>query len=99
MQEIYSTAFLGLLVYLLTLVAQALIAASSKASQKGAVPGKMDPSLSHSSFVYRSNRTFMNSLENFPAFIGAAFLAIFVGADARSEERRVGKECRSGWSA
>lgn len=82
MQEIYSTAFLGLLVYLLTLVAQALIAASTKASQKGAVPGKMDPSLSHSSFVYRSNRTFMNSLENFPAFIGAAFLAIFVGADA-----------------
>jgi len=64
------------------LVAQALIAASTKASQKGAVPGKMDPSLSHSSFVYRSNRTFMNSLENFPAFIGAAFLAIFVGADA-----------------
>lgn len=82
MQAIYGTAFLGLLVYLITLVMQALVAASTKASQQGAVPGKMDPSLSHSSFVYRSNRTFMNSLENFPAFIGAAFLAIFVGADA-----------------
>lgn len=82
MQAIYGTAFLGLLVYLITLVVQALVAASTKASQQGAVPGKMDPSLSHSSFVYRSNRTFMNSLENFPAFIGAAFLAVFVGADA-----------------
>lgn len=82
MQEVYNVAFLGLLVYLSTLVVQALVAASTKSSQKGAIPGKMDPNLSHSSFVYRSNRTFMNSLENFPAFIGAAFLAIFVGADA-----------------
>ena len=81
MQEVYNVAFLGLLVYLSTLVVQALVAASTKSSQKGAIPGKMDPNLSHSSFVYRSNRTFMNSLENFPAFIGAAFLAIFVGAD------------------
>src|SRR5690554_892842 len=82
MQEVYHVAFLGLSVYLSPFVVQALVAASTKSSQKGAIPGKMDPNLSHSSFVYRFNRTFMNSLENFPAFIGAAFLAIFAGADA-----------------
>ena len=59
-----------------------MVAAASKAAQPGAVPGKIDPSLSHSSFVFRSNRTFANSLENITVMLGAAILAVMVGADA-----------------
>jgi uncharacterized MAPEG superfamily protein len=78
----YSLALLGILIILLTLVIQGFVAARSKASQAGAVPGKIDLSLSHSSFVFRANRTFSNSLENMPQMLGAAFLAVFVGANA-----------------
>ncbi len=87
MIDIYATgywataSYWAILVAVLTLVVQGLVAASTKASKPGAIPGKIDPSLSHSSFVFRSNRTFMNSLENFPAFLGAAFLAVVVHAN------------------
>jgi uncharacterized MAPEG superfamily protein len=82
MVEAYMAAYWGILIALLTLLIQGIVAASSKASQTGAVPGKIDESLSHSSFVFRANRTFLNSLENVPAFLGASFLAIFVGSSA-----------------
>ena len=79
----YSTALWGLFVILATLILQALIAAVSKARQPGAIPGKIDPELSHHSFVFRANRTFANSLENVTAMLGTAFLALFAGADPR----------------
>ncbi len=82
MHETYSLALWGIFVILVTVLVQAIIASVSKASQPGAVPGKMDESLSHSSFVFRSNRTVMNSLENSPLMVAAAFLAIFAGASA-----------------
>ena len=82
MPEAYMSAYWGILIALLTLLVQGIVAAGSKASQADAIPGKIDESLSHSSFVFRSNRTFMNSLENFPAFLGTSFLAIFVAANA-----------------
>lgn len=82
MKEIYFLAYSGLLMSLITLMVQALIAAFSKNAQKNAIPGKIDESLSHSSFVFRAHRTFMNSLENFPVFFGAAILAILIGANA-----------------
>lgn len=82
MQETYTLAFWGVLIIISTVIIQGIIAATSKASQPGAIPGKIDESLSHSSFVFRANRTFMNSLENLTAFLGTAFLAIFVSADA-----------------
>jgi len=78
----YSLALWGIFVILLTVLVQSLVAAGTKASQPGAVPGKMDESLSHSSFVFRSNRTLMNSLENLPVMLGTAFLALFAGVDA-----------------
>ena len=78
----YSLAFSGLFVCILTLLVQQLIAARTKASQEGAIPGKIDEDLGHASFVFRSHRTFLNSLENFPAMMATAFLAIFVGANA-----------------
>lgn len=80
--ESYTLAFWGILVILVTVLIQAMVAAGTKASQPGAIPGKMDDSLSHSSFVFRSNRTVMNSLENLPLMLGTSFLAFFVGANA-----------------
>jgi uncharacterized MAPEG superfamily protein len=81
MLDSYSVAFLGILIIIITVVVQSIVAAASKGSQPGAIPGKMDPSLGHSSFVFRSNRTFANSLENLAVMLGASFLAILVGAD------------------
>jgi uncharacterized MAPEG superfamily protein len=77
----YSIAFWGIFTIILTLIVQQLIASKSKASQSGAIPGKIDESLSHASFVFRSHRTFLNSLENFPAMLGTSLLAVFVGAN------------------
>jgi len=82
MPETYAMALWGIFIILVTVLVQALVAAVSKASQPGAIPGKMDESLGHSSFVFRSNRTVMNSLENIPVMVGASFLALFAGADA-----------------
>ncbi len=79
--EMYSTAFSGLLVVILTWMVQWLVATSAKISLPGDIPGKIDQSLSHDSFVFRAHRTFMNSLENAPAILGASLLAILVGAD------------------
>jgi uncharacterized MAPEG superfamily protein len=81
MLDSYSVAFFGILIIILTVVVQSLVAAKSKASQPDAIPGKIDSSLSHSSFVFRSNRTFANSLENITVMLGASFLAILVGAN------------------
>lgn len=78
---IYLVAFWGVFTVLLTWLVQWFVASGAKASQAGAVPGKIDDSLSHSSFVFRAHRTFMNSIENVPAMLGTAFLAILVGAD------------------
>jgi len=80
MFDAYSVSLWGVFIIVATLVFQMMIASVSKAKQPGAVPGKMDPNLSHASFVFRSNRTFMNSVENAPAMLGTAFLAILAGA-------------------
>lgn len=77
----YSVAFWGILTILLTVVIQGLVAATSKASQPGAIPGKIDTSLSHSSFVFRAHRTFANSLENITVMVATSFLAIFTEAN------------------
>jgi|SRR5690554_1034695 len=79
----YTFAYSWIYVALLTLLVQATVAAMSKAKQPGSVPGKIDQQLSHSSFVFRAHRTFMNSLENFPLFLGSAFLAVFCGTNPR----------------
>ncbi|MDW6094575.1 MAPEG family protein [Vibrio rhizosphaerae] len=79
--DLYTASFWGILVMLLTWLIQGLVAATSKASQKDAIPGKIDQSLSHDSFVFRSHRTFMNSLENLPIMLGTSFLAILMGTD------------------
>lgn len=81
MQESHTLAYWGLFVIIFTVIIQSMTAAIAKASQPAAIPGKIDESLSHSSFVFRSNRTFMNSLENLPTILGTSFLAIFLDAN------------------
>lgn len=77
--EPYTLTLWGILVIIVTMIIQAFIAMNIKASQPGAIPGKIDPDLSHSSFVFRSHRTFMNSLENTPIMLASCFLAILTG--------------------
>ena len=79
--QVYTVSFWGIFTVLLTLLIQLFVASGSKASQAGAIPGKIDENLGHSSFVFRSHRTFQNSMENFPAMLGTSFLAILVGAN------------------
>lgn len=78
----YLVALWGIASIILLLFVQWFIASRAKGSQKGAVPGKMDPSLGHESFVFRAHRTFMNTLENIPAMLGTCFLAVLIGANA-----------------
>lgn len=78
----YHLAFSGLLVILVTLLVQWFIASKTKASQPGAIPGKIAQHLSHDSFVFRAHRTFMNTLENLPLMLGTSFIAILIGATA-----------------
>ena len=80
--ETYTMAYWGLLIALVILLVQWVIASGHKAKQPGAVPGKIDDSLSHSSFVFRAHRTLMNSLENYPLMLGTIFLAFFIGVSA-----------------
>ncbi|QZN89940.1 MAPEG family protein [Idiomarina abyssalis] len=80
--ETYTMAYWGVLSALVILLVQWLIASGQKAKQPGAVPGKIDDSLSHSSFVFRAHRTLMNSLENYPLMLGTVFLAFFIGTSA-----------------
>lgn len=76
----YQFALWGIVIIIATLLIQAFVGSAVKARQPGAVPGKVDPNLSHHSFVFRAHRTFMNSLENVPVMLATAFLAILAGA-------------------
>lgn len=77
----YRWALLGIAVILITLFIQWLFATGSKGQLPGAIPGKIPQDISHESFVYRSNRTHMNSLENISMMLGSSFLAILAGVD------------------
>ncbi|GGW92230.1 MAPEG family protein [Alteromonas halophila] len=77
----YSISLWGLWLVGLTVVLQGIIAAVAHRRQSRYVPGKVDDNLSHDSFVFRSHRTFQNSLENLTPFLIPALLAMFVGVD------------------
>jgi uncharacterized MAPEG superfamily protein len=81
LSENYLSAFWGITAIIAVLFIQWIMASKAKGSQKGAIPGKIDPSLGHESFIFRAHRTFMNTLENIPAMLGTSFLAILIGAD------------------
>lgn len=78
----YTLAAVSLLIIIATVVVQSVVAATVKASQPGAIPGKMPEQLSHGSFVFRAQRTFMNSLENSPIMIATGLLALVLQVNA-----------------
>lgn len=75
----YGLSIWGLWLIGLTVVIQGVVAAVAHRRQSHYIPGKIDDELSHDSFVFRSHRTFHNSLENLTPFLLPALLAIFVG--------------------
>ncbi|WP_028111920.1 MAPEG family protein [Ferrimonas kyonanensis] len=72
----------GLLLMLATMFAQTTIAIVAHRRQSRCVPGVMDESLGHESFVFRSHRTYQNSLENVPMMAATVLLAMFMGLNA-----------------
>ncbi|MCQ8876638.1 MAPEG family protein [Pseudoalteromonas shioyasakiensis] len=79
MTELALSAYFALYLYLLIVFTQWAVASSSKASQKNAVPGKIDTNLSHESFVFRAHRTFQNTLENSALFLGTVLFSFIIG--------------------
>jgi uncharacterized MAPEG superfamily protein len=79
LNDIYLSSFWGIAFIILLLFLQWIIATAAKSTQKSAIPGKIDSTLGHESFVFRAHRTFMNTLENIPAMLGTCFLGIFIG--------------------
>ena len=80
MFEAYQSSLLGLWVILATMVIQAMVAVRMHRRQEGGyMPGILKPSLDHSSIVFRTHRTFQNSLENIVPLLGMALIAILSG--------------------
>ncbi|MDN3377563.1 MULTISPECIES: MAPEG family protein [unclassified Pseudoalteromonas] len=79
MTELALSAYFALYFYLIMVFTQWAVATFSKASQKDAVPGKIDSNLSHDSFVFRAHRTFKNTLENSVLFLGTVFFSFIIG--------------------
>ena len=65
-------------------VLQQLIATGAHRSQKNAVPGVVADDLGHDSFVFRSHRTFMNSLENVPIALASLIVAMMLEVNPTS---------------
>lgn len=82
MFDAYTTALTGLWVVFATITVQALVAVAAHRRQKKVIPGIVDPKLGHDSFVFRSDRTFRNSLENITPFFGLSLVAMLAGFSA-----------------
>lgn len=82
--EIYQTVFIGLWVVFATIVFQlmVMVGADKKRLEKGYKIGVIDPSLGQKSFLFRSYRTFWNSLENIVPILGVSIVAILAGYSA-----------------
>ncbi len=83
MYQDYMLSFIGLWVILGTIIVQTSVAVAAHRRQKHMIPGVLDANLGHDSFVFRSDRTFRNSLENIIPFLGLSLIAIFTGYDAQ----------------
>ena len=82
MLETYTTSLIGLWLVLTTITLQATVATGAHRRQSKMVPGIIDSTLSHDSFIFRSDRTFRNSLENIVPFFGLSVLAMLAGFNA-----------------
>ena len=79
MFQAYTASLIGLWVVLATIVVQLIVATRAHRGQEKMIPGTLDPKLGHESFVFRSHRAFLNSLENIVPFLGVALLAVLSG--------------------
>jgi glutathione S-transferase len=82
MLDQYLVSFWGLLFLLFTMLLQTIVATGAHRKQAQYVPGVVNDQLGHDSFVFRSHRTFQNSLENVPLMFGTIVVGILVGFDA-----------------
>ncbi|MGB1347163.1 MAG: MAPEG family protein [Pseudomonadales bacterium] len=82
MMEAYSSALLGVWVILFTIIAQLVVAAVAHRMQRGYIPGIVDNSLDNKSFIFRSHRAHINSLENFIVMFATILVAMFMGVSA-----------------
>ena len=80
MFTVYSYSIAGLLLISFTVFVQNIVAAVAHRKQSHYIPGKVSDELSHDSFVFRSHRTFHNSLENVHQFTLPALFCIFLSA-------------------
>jgi len=80
--EAYSSALVGIWIILLTVFIQSMVASIAHRRQKHYVPGIVDDKLSHESFVFRSHRTLINSLENLVLMLGTLVVAMLAGVEA-----------------
>lgn len=78
----YADSLTILALLLLMVFLQSMIATVAHRKQNRMIPGIVDEKLDHHSFVFRSHRTFHNSLENVPLFIFTALVAINLGVEA-----------------
>jgi len=79
---LYTDSLLLLTALVAMVVIQSFIATLAHRKQTQYIPGVVAADLDHHSFVFRSHRTFMNSMENVPLFILTAILAMFLNFDA-----------------
>ena len=79
MFDTYSMVLIGLWVIIVMISIQAQIATFAHRRQKKMIPGIMDPNLGHESFIFRSDRTFRNSLDNIIPLFGLSMIAIMSG--------------------
>ena len=83
MFDVYNSSLLGIWLILATIVVQAVVAVRVHRRQSGGYsPGVIKPELGQSSIVFRSHRTFQNSLENIIPVLGMAIIAMLSGYDA-----------------
>ena len=83
MLEVYHSSLIGLWLILATIIVQAMVAVRFHRKQEGGyLPGVLKTSLDHSSLVFRTHRTFQNSLENIVPLLGMAFIAMLCGYGA-----------------
>ena len=77
--DVYFATFLGVYLLLLMVLVQGLVASFAHRAQSSYTPGIVDETLGPESFVFRSHRTLMNSIENVPFMLGLVFLAVLAG--------------------
>ena len=77
MFEVYQHSLIGLWLILSTIIIQAMVAVRVHRRQKGGyMPGIVKTELDHSSIVFRTYRTYQNSIENVIPIFGMSVIAI-----------------------